>query len=82
MNYLNQAVSAINSGIDAVVNYIAENGTVMAILLAAAFFIRSQRKKEFFQQSDMSHNETTTLSQVHVLSFHPSFGSFCHFVMM
>jgi hypothetical protein len=42
MNYINQAASALNSGIDVVVKYITENGTAIAILLAVAFFIRSQ----------------------------------------
>ena len=80
MNYFNQAVSALNSGIDAVVKYMAENGAVMAILLAAAFLIRSQSKKEWVPtKSDRSHNENDD-ALTHK-SLHPLFGSFCHNVV-
>lgn len=70
MNYLNQAASALNSGIDAVVKYIAENGTVLALLLAAAFFIRSQSKPWRISNNTLiAMPKTTTFWQVRVLLF-------------
>lgn len=41
MNSINQAITGLNSGIDAVVAYIQANGMAILALLAVAYFFRS-----------------------------------------
>lgn len=41
MNPINQGITALNSGIDASVAYVQENGMVILVLLAIAYFLRN-----------------------------------------
>lgn len=44
MDWINQGASALNSGIDAVVHYISQNGVAIGFILVIAYFVRSSGK--------------------------------------
>mmetsp|Transcript_23521 Transcript_23521/g.66963 ORF Transcript_23521/g.66963 Transcript_23521/m.66963 type:complete len:169 (+) Transcript_23521:44-550(+) len=45
MDWINQGASALNSGIDAVVHYISQNGVAIGFILVIAYFVRSSVTK-------------------------------------
>jgi hypothetical protein len=46
MEYINKAASALNTGIDTGMAYLTENAFAILVLLAIAYFIRTNGKNE------------------------------------